>query len=91
MNVRNVGGLYISLKNLVEPLLKGKEEELAEMGFQTRLEIPLGEPAYENNRVAKERGASLIVAGTHDESLTKEILLGSVAHRLLQIAENQFC
>ena len=77
MTVRNVGGLYISRKNLVEPLLKGKEKELAEMGFQTRLEIPLGDPAYEINRVAKERDASLIVAGTHGESHTKEILLGS--------------
>jgi nucleotide-binding universal stress UspA family protein len=87
MNVRNVGGLYISLKNLVEPLLMEKEKQLGEAGFRTRLEIPLGEPAYEINRVAKETDASLIVAGTHGESLAKEILLGSVAHRLLQIAE----
>ena len=87
MNVRNVGGLYISLKNLIEPLLMEKEKQLGEAGFRTRLEIPLGEPAYEINRVAKERNASLIVAGTHGESLAKEILLGSVAHRLLQIAE----
>lgn len=87
MNVRNVGGLYISLKNLIEPLLMEKEKQLGEAGFRTRLEIPLGEPAYEINRVAKETDASLIVAGTHGESLAKEILLGSVAHRLLQIAE----
>jgi nucleotide-binding universal stress UspA family protein len=87
MNVRSVGGLYISLKHLVEPLLEMKEKQLEEAGFRTHLEIPLGDPAYEINRVAKERDASLIVAGTHGESLTKEILLGSVAHRLLQIAE----
>ena len=28
MNVRDVGGLYISMKNLVEPLLKDKEKQL---------------------------------------------------------------
>lgn len=87
MNVRNVGGLYISMKNLVEPLLKVKEKQLAEMGFRTRLEIPLGDPAYEINRFAKKTDTSLIVAGTHGESLAKDILLGSVAHRLLQLAE----
>jgi nucleotide-binding universal stress UspA family protein len=87
MNVRDVGGLYLSMKNLVEPLLKDKEKQLGEMGFRTRLEIPLGDPAYEINRVAKETDASLIVAGTHGESLAKKILLGSVVHRLLQIAE----
>ncbi|HSG06472.1 MAG TPA: universal stress protein [Nitrospiria bacterium] len=87
LDVRNVGGLYISLKNLVEPLLKEKEEKLLEAGFRTRLEIPLGDPAFEINRVAKEANVSLIVAGTHGESLVKDLLLGSVVHRLLQIAE----
>lgn len=87
MNVRNVGGLYISMKNLVEPLLKEKEKQLAEMGFRTRLEIPLGDPVLGINRVARETDASVIVAGTHGESLAKDILLGSVAHRLLQLSE----
>ena len=87
MDIRSVGGLYISLKNLVDPVLKEKEKQLGEMGFRTRLEIPLGDPAFEINRVAKETDASLIVVGTHGESLPKEFLLGSVAHRLLQLAE----
>jgi nucleotide-binding universal stress UspA family protein len=87
MNVRNVGGLYISMKNLVGPLLKEHEKRLREEGFGTRLEIPLGDPASEINRVARETDASLIIAGTHGESLMKEIFLGSVAHRLLHVAE----
>lgn len=87
MNVRNVGGLYLSMKNLVEPILKEKEKQLAEMGFRTHLEIPLGDPVLEINRVARETDTSVIVAGTHGESLVKDILLGSVVHRLLQAAE----
>jgi len=87
MNVRDVGGLYISMKNLVEPLLEEKEKRLAQMGFRTRREIPLGDPAHEITRFARETDTSLIVAGTHGESLTKDILLGSVVHRLLQLAE----
>ena len=87
MNVRDVGGLYISLKNLVEPFLKEKEKEVGEMGFRTRMEIRLGNPAFEINRYAKEEDVSLIVAGTHGESLGKEMLLGGVVHRLLQLAE----
>jgi len=87
MDIRNVGGVYFSMKNFVEPLLKEKEKQLGEMGFRTRLEIPMGAPAFEINRVARETDASLIVVGTHGEFLAKEFLLGSVAHRLLQLAE----
>ena len=87
MDVHRVGGLYIPLKNLVEPLLKEKEKQLGTMGFRTRLDIPVGSPAFEINRIASETDASLIVIGTHGESLAKEFLLGSVVHRLLQMAE----
>lgn len=87
MDVRNVGGLYLSMKNLIEPILKDKEKQLEGMGFRTRMEIPLGDPVLEINRVARETGASVIVAGTHGESLAKDVLLGSVVHRLLQAAE----
>lgn len=87
MDVHRIGGLYISMKNFVEPLLKEKEKQLGEMGFRTRLEIPMGAPAFEINRIAKEMDASIIVIGTHGESLSKEFLLGSVVHRLLQLAE----
>jgi nucleotide-binding universal stress UspA family protein len=69
------------MKNFINPLLKEKGKQLEEMGFRTRLEIPLGDPALEINRVARETGASVIVAGTHGESLAKDILLGSVVHR----------
>ena len=87
LNVRDMGGLYLSMKNLVEPVLKEKEMQLGEMGFRTRLEIPLGDPPLEINRVARETDASVIVAGTHGESLARDVLLGSVVHRLLQLAE----
>lgn len=87
MNVRDVGGLYLSMKNFVEPLLKAKAKELEEAEFRTRVEIPLGFPAYEINRFAKTTDASLVIAGTHGESLVKHVLLGSVVHRLLQLAE----
>lgn len=87
MNIRDVGGLYTSMKRFIEPLLKDHEKELNGMGFKTRLEIPLGDPAHEINRVARETDTSIIVAGTHGESLAVEILLGSVVHRLLRLAE----
>ncbi len=87
MNIRDVGGLYLSMKSFIEPLLKDKEKRLMEMGFRTRLEIPMGDPAYEINQFAKKADISLIVTGTHGESLVKDILLGSVVHRLLQLAE----
>jgi nucleotide-binding universal stress UspA family protein len=87
VNDRNGGEAYASMKNTVEPLLKEQEKRLGEMGFGTRLAIPMGDPAVEINRAAAESDVSLIVAGTHGESLAKDILLGSVVHRLLQLAE----
>lgn len=87
MNARDAGGRHISLRNVVEPLLEEKRRELEAMGFRTRAEILLGEPAFEINRFAVEMDSSLIVAGTHGESLAKGLLMGSVVHRLLKLAE----
>ncbi|KRT68566.1 MAG: UspA domain-containing protein [Deltaproteobacteria bacterium CSP1-8] len=47
MNVRDVGGLYISMKNLVEPLLKDKEKQLVLLIPITILEGEKGEKKCE--------------------------------------------
>jgi len=87
LNIRDVGGLYISMKQLIEPHIQVQVEELRKAGLETRSDTALGRPAYEINRYAVERGVSVIVAGTHGESMLKEILLGSVTRDLLQIAQ----
>ncbi len=83
LNVRDVGGLYERLKQLALPRLERQKQRLEEAGFEVRIEIPLGYPAYEINRVAGEHRCSLVVLGSHGESLMTEALLGSTAYAVL--------
>lgn len=86
MDVRDVGGLYLSLSKLLKPRLDTFEGLLRKAGFETRVELPLGKPSREIARFAAAGNYSVIVAGTHGESLAKAVLLGSVVHGLLQEA-----
>jgi nucleotide-binding universal stress UspA family protein len=86
INARDVGGLYATLKQLAVPRLEEQQRRLAAAGFEVTLEIPLGFPEYEINRIVREHGCSLIVVGSHGESLAKEMLLGSTAFEVLQNA-----
>ena len=83
-DVRTVGGLYNSLKEAMLPKLRSQQEILEKAGVRTTLETPLGFPSYEINKLARERSSSLIVVGSHGESLLAETLLGSTAYALLQ-------
>lgn len=88
INARDVGGLYATLQRLAVPKLEQQQQRLESAGFEVRLEIPLGFPDYEINRLARERECDLVVVGTHGESLVKEMLLGSTAFAVLQGVQN---
>ena len=83
-DIRDVGGLYLSLKNLIGPRMDHLEGILRDQGYTTRAATTTGRPAREISKMALSGDYSLIVAGTHGESLAKEVLLGSVVHGLLQ-------
>ncbi|HZP00902.1 MAG TPA: universal stress protein [Terriglobia bacterium] len=82
-NVRDVGGLYASLQEYMLPKLEKQAEVLRQAGFQVEVQTPLGFPAYEINKLARERSASLVVVGSHGASMAKDRLLGSTAQALL--------
>lgn len=82
--VRDVGGLALRLRGLEWPALEAQQRALERMGYRVRAEIPIGEPHYEINRAAAERGASLIVVGSHGAAIARALLLGSVSHEVLQ-------
>jgi nucleotide-binding universal stress UspA family protein len=86
-NVRDVGGLYASLKAGMTPRLEQQGALLAAAGFDVTIETPLGIPFYEINRMADRSSASLIVVGSLGASLIGQMLLGSTAHAVLQHAE----
>ncbi len=85
--VRDVGGLALRLRELTWPILDVQRRVLEEMGYRVRVELPIGEPAYEINRFARESGASLLVLGSHGAGIARGVLLGSVSHEVLQQAE----
>jgi nucleotide-binding universal stress UspA family protein len=49
--------------------------------------MPFGRPAHTLNDLAVKHNVSVILIGSRGESVAKGILLGSVVHRLLQLAE----
>jgi nucleotide-binding universal stress UspA family protein len=56
-------------------------------GLDPELAIERGEsPAAALAELAKQRGASMIVAGSRGESALKGLLLGSVAHKLVHLS-----
>ena len=70
--------------------IKQQAEEISERGIETEVQFAdsvLGGPAHAIVDIADRTGGELIVAGTRGHTSMAEILLGSVSHRLLHIAE----
>lgn len=74
------------LKLDAQRALAEEARRLGGQGFavQTRLEV--GAPAREIVRVAEEEDVALIVVGAYGRSLLRDVLLGSVAERVLHLA-----
>jgi nucleotide-binding universal stress UspA family protein len=62
-------------------------KELSAAGIKTSLRIEKGIPFKEILRMEKEEDVSLIVVGSHGASNVKEMLLGSVAEKVVRKAE----
>ena len=68
---------------------RGLAEEsarLEERGFAVRTRLEVGVPAQRIVQVAEEEDASLIAVGAYGRTLLEEMLLGSVAERVLHLA-----
>jgi nucleotide-binding universal stress UspA family protein len=84
MDIENIGGLYATLKSQLAPKLEAQKKSLQQAGFNVSLEIPLGIPYREVNRLAAEHNISAIVVGSHGHTLMQDVMLGSTACALLQ-------
>jgi nucleotide-binding universal stress UspA family protein len=69
------------------PGLDRQQKFLKEKGLKVVVEMPFGKPAQTLHKTAKKQDVSAILTGSHGKSLAKDLLLGSVVHRLLQLAE----
>jgi nucleotide-binding universal stress UspA family protein len=86
LGLKHLEDLSRLLTPLVEPRLLAQKAVLESQGFETAIEIAPGLPELEINRLAKEKGASLTVVGSHGASLMKEVTLGSVAFGIIRSA-----
>ena len=82
-------------KSLVDMIRENAEAEMSEFlatcqapaGVALTHHLESGEPASTILRVAGERAADLIVAGTHGRTGVRHLLLGSVAEKLVRLAK----
>ena len=87
LDIRHMEVIKYQLEPLVEPRLLQLKEIIEQQGFEVDTQIRPHSPAWEVKLAAREQACSLIVIGTHGATLARDVLLGSVAHELLQSAE----
>ena len=85
--VANTLGLGEMLADEARPGLERQRKFLKGQGLKVVVEMPFGKPAHTLHDTAEKQDVSAILIGSHGESLAKDLLLGSVVHRLLQLAE----
>jgi nucleotide-binding universal stress UspA family protein len=70
--------------------VRGHVESIGAEGVEVSLStdsVALGGPAIRLAAMADEKGAGVIVVGSRGESSLRGMLLGSVAHKLLHVAD----
>ncbi|PRS01649.1 universal stress protein [Bacillus atrophaeus] len=67
-------------------ILENAKAKAAESGVQADIIYAQGEPAHEILNNAKEKGVSLIIVGSRGISGLKEMMLGSVSHKVSQLS-----
>lgn len=88
-----LGGLVFTSEPEIVRRDRGEEaltrlRDLVANAFQGpwEVEVAMGQPADTIVRVAKERGADLIVMSTHGRTGLQHVLLGSVAEKVVRLA-----
>jgi len=85
-NIRDVGTLADRLMELARPSFEKQEKTLEDQGFAVTGKMVLGLPQIEINRQADEHDCSLIVVGSHGQTMAGEIMLGGVASAVIHSA-----
>ncbi len=67
-------------------VLRAAREAVLAAGGEAEAEVMHGDPAHELARHAREIGADLILLGTRGLNPAKQLLLGSVVRRTLELA-----
>lgn len=84
--LKHLGEVSAAVRTEVSKRLSEKLEALLAQGIDTELVTPSGPPGEVVAHLARERGAQLIVVGTHGHTGIQRFLLGSVATAILRQA-----
>jgi len=74
MGIRHLDDIKYIIGPKVEPFLLEQKKKLTVQGLDVDIELAPGIPAEEIRRVAEEKDASLIVIGSHGESMAEHTL-----------------
>jgi nucleotide-binding universal stress UspA family protein len=85
-NIRDVGTLADGLMQLAKPSFEKQKKMLEDQGFKVTAKMVLGLPQIEINRQADGHDCSLIVVGSHGQTMAGEIMLGGVASAVIHSA-----
>lgn len=85
MGIRHLDDLKYLVASKVEPFLLEQQKKLMDQGLDASIELAPGMPAEEIQRVADQKDASLIVIGSHGESMAEHVLFrfGGTASEVL--------
>jgi len=85
LGIRYLDDLKYLIASKVEPFLLEQKKKLEAQGLDAVIELAPGIPSEEINRVAEQKDASLIVMGSHGESMADHILfkVGGTASEVL--------
>ncbi|MFP4687552.1 MAG: universal stress protein [bacterium] len=64
--------------------LEEVKKEIEQMGFEVEVEVPIGGPVAEINRLAESEDVGVILVASHGRGPIKRIALGSTTHNLLR-------
>ena len=88
---RSVGDEYSEHRRVLEEIgekATGKAAEIARAeGTEVEILLVPERPSIALDNAARERGARLIVVGTHAESPLRSAILGATPHKLLQFSQ----
>ncbi len=85
LGLKHLDELKYQLTPMVEPRLKKQKAVLEKSGLKTELIIAPGIPSVEIDQIAEKKDVSLMIVGTHGESLARHLLFkfGGVASEIL--------
>jgi nucleotide-binding universal stress UspA family protein len=77
LGVENLDYLVDTVRSLYEPKIQDQKATLEGFGYQVSVVVAPGRPELEISRLAAEKAVSLILAGSHGASLSKQVLLSA--------------